>query len=289
MKVNNLEECIQDAEQTSAKVSLQINDILEKEAQPLSLLRETAQAKECKKTMRQYLEAERKRLDAAVKRRASLKRSLTTRLEAMGLGRESQRTGEKYLEEAAVKLERCRKDLAETKSCIEGQRRRIIAELQEIYPIEPIPDQPLCFTIRGLHLPNLDHHTHDPDTIAAALGHVTHLVYLLSFYIATYLRYPLQPMSSTSFICDPISVMTTPRTFPLWPKRSVPFRFEYALFLLNKDVEQLMSARGIWVLDIRHTLANLKYLLLFLGGGDLDVPLYFSSPCHFSFPPRFLG
>lgn len=144
MKANALEDCIQDAEKTTAQISKQINDILERESRPMSLIRETAQARESQKTIRQYLVSERKRLDAAVRHRASLKQSLAARREAMSIGRENQRTGEKYLQEAATKLERCRRDLAETRVGLEGQRRRIIGELQVIYPVE---------SVRFFHLP----------------------------------------------------------------------------------------------------------------------------------------
>lgn len=128
-----------------------------------------------------------------------------------------------------------------------------------------MPNHPLAFTIRSLPLPNTHHEDADADTVSAALGYVAHVAYLLSFYLGTYLRYPLQPLSSSSFVRDPISVIAGARTFPLWVKGSVYFRFEYAIFLLNKDLEQLMSSQGLWVMDIRHTLPNLKYLLLFVS------------------------
>ncbi|KAG0127108.1 hypothetical protein HOY82DRAFT_580749 [Tuber indicum] len=263
MKLNNLEDCIQDAEQTSAKVSDQINAILERESSSMSLLREASQARESRKTLQGYLALEKKRLNAAIRKRESLRQSLRVRREAMAAGREAQRTGENYLREAAVGLERCKKDLGETKKGIETQRRRIVEDLQTVYPVEPVPNHPLSFTIRSLPLPNSHHEDADADAISAALGYVAHVAYLLSFYLGTYLRYPLQPQCSNSFVRDPISVIAGARTFPLWVKGSVYFRFEYAIFLLNKDLEQLMSSQGLWVMDIRHTLPNLKYLLLF--------------------------
>ncbi|KAG0640317.1 hypothetical protein HOY80DRAFT_959534 [Tuber brumale] len=272
MKLNNLEDCIQDAEQTSAKVSNQINAILERESSSMTLLREVSQARESMKTLQGYLALERRRLNAAVKKQETLRQSLRMRRRAMAAGREAQRTGENYLKEAAVGLERCKKNLGETKKGIEIQRRRIVEDLQTVYPVEPVPNHPLSFTIRSLPLPNAHHEDADADAISAALGYVAHVAYLLSFYLGTYLRYPLQPQCSSSFVRDPISVIAGARTFPLWVKGSVYLRFEYAIFLLNKDLEQLMSSQGLWVMDIRHTLPNLKYLLLFVssntGSGD---------------------
>jgi hypothetical protein len=138
-----------------------------------------------------------------------------------------------------------------------------------------VPNHPLSFTIRGLPLPNSDFESSDvdEDTVAAALGHVAHLVYLLSFYLSTPLLYPVQPQSSTSFIRDPVSLMPGPRTFPLYAKASVYYRFDYAVFLLNKDIEQLMSRYALKALDIRHTLPNLKYLLYVLAAGQGELPV----------------
>lgn len=38
-------------------------------------------------------------------------------------------------------------------------------------------------------------------------------------------------------------------------------RFEYAVFLLNKDVEQLMNATGLSVKNLRHTLGNILSII----------------------------
>lgn len=241
MKLSNLEDCIQDAEHTAAKVSSQIDAVLERESAGLSAMKQIAQATERRNAVRKALAAEKKRLESSIRHRENLKVSLESRKEAMALGREAQKTGEKYLDEATVKLERCRTDLEETKKGMEGQKRRIVEDLQKIYPVEPVPDQSLGFTIRGLYLPNKNHEDHDDETISAALGYTAHLVYLLSFYLGTYLRYPVQPVGSNSFIRDPISVITGARTFPLWMKGSIYFRFEYGIFLLNKDIEQVWN------------------------------------------------
>lgn len=107
-----------------------------------------------------------------------------------------------------------------------------------------MPDQSLGFTIRGLYLPNDTHEDYEDETISAALGYTAHLVYLLSFYLGTYLRYPVKHIGSKSFIQDPIGVIDGPRTFRLWMKGTVYYRFEYAIFLLNKDIEQVISPKG---------------------------------------------
>ena len=75
--------------------------------------------------------------------------------------------------------------------------------------------------------------------------------------------------------------------FPLYSKGVDTYRFEYAVFLLNKDIEmvsdsfckahwdciadlltQLMADRNLRALDMRQTLPNLKNLLLTLTNGE---------------------
>lgn len=142
-----------------------------------------------------------------------------------------------------------------------------------------VPRKPLLFTVRGLVLPNsaVEVREGDPMSIAAALGYVTHVLYLLSLYLFLPLPYPVQAHLSTSVIRDDIAMMAMispgqahQRLFPLYPKGTVPFRFDYAVFLLNKDVEFLMSRQDLKVLDLRHTLPNLKYLLYVLSSTGPD-------------------
>ncbi|KAG9889648.1 hypothetical protein KCU98_g15099, partial [Aureobasidium melanogenum] len=173
------------------------------------------------------------------------------------------------------------------KTSITQQRRRIAHDLSKIYPIAPVLNQSLAFTIRGMHLPNseaLD--TATPESLAAALGHVSHVIQLLSLYLGAVLPYPCRPRSSTSTILDPISILNTPsatskavsdeiaaRTFPLFLKGAVRFRFEYGVFLLNKDIEILLSTHlGVRVLDIRQTLPNLLYVFYCATAGDEELP-----------------
>ena len=73
------------------------------------------------------------------------------------------------------------------------------------------------------------------------------------------------------------------RDFPLFLRggATAQYRFDYAWFLLNKDIEALFAAAGrhllpggspIRVVDLRHTLPNLKYLLYVCTAGSDDVP-----------------
>ncbi|KAH0556237.1 hypothetical protein GP486_005839 [Trichoglossum hirsutum] len=274
MRLSTLDDCIQDALITREKLTSQINTILKENKASLDIVSEVSQYKESLAATNRYLAAERRQLRSATKRRAELKASLDARKEAIRKGRDAQTKARNYLEEATEKLKECGVLVEHTAEELRGQRRRICEDLMDIFPIEPVPGHPLSFTIRGLPLPNSNFESSDvdEDTIAAAFGHVAHLVYLLSFYLSTPLLYPVQLQSSTSFILDPISLMPGPRTFPLYAKASVYYRFDYAVFLLNKDIEQLMSRYALKALDIRHTLPNLKYLLYVLAAGQGELP-----------------
>jgi hypothetical protein len=150
-----------------------------------------------------------------------------------------------------------------------GQVRRICTSLMQIFPIEPIKNRTLQFTIRNIHLPNSAFSDTNRDEIAAALGFTAQLVYRLSLYLSIPLPYSIEPNQSNSYICDNISAGIAQRQFPLQPT-AASFKFEYGVFLLNKDIEFLMNRSGLRVMDIRHTLPNLKYLVFVLtAGGDL--------------------
>ncbi|KAJ9555638.1 hypothetical protein OSB04_010252 [Centaurea solstitialis] len=112
---------------------------------------------------------------------------------------------------------------------------------------------------------------------ATALGYVAHAVSLIAFYLEIPLRYPLRLGGSRTYICDyapsveptssdftSISLPSSsskPMEFPLFLEGQDTTRSAYAVFLLNKDLEQLLNFIGVESLGPRHVLANLKELL----------------------------
>ena len=62
------------------------------------------------------------------------------------------------------------------------------------------------------------------------------LVYQLSLYLSAPLPYPIDANASESSIRDPISMSLAQRKYPLQPT-SVVYKFDYGVFLLNKDIE----------------------------------------------------
>ncbi|KKA26560.1 hypothetical protein TD95_004265 [Thielaviopsis punctulata] len=144
------------------------------------------------------------------------------------------------------------------------------------------------------------------DLLSAGLGFAALLVHMLQFYLGVPLPYPIHAFGSRASIRDDISLLpdlsgaahtahadvssahTTSasaaaaaaaartREFPLYLPRggstAAQFRFEYAWFLLNKDIEILCAAHGLRLVDIRQTLPNLQYLLYVCAAGADDVP-----------------
>lgn len=112
---------------------------------------------------------------------------------------------------------------------------------------------------------------------ATALGYIAHAVLLIGSYLDVPLRYPLRMGGSHSYISDlapsvefsssdsssnPILFTNSRATeFPLFLEGQDTTRAAYAIFLLNKDIEQLLNYIGLQSLGPRHLLSNLKELV----------------------------
>lgn len=275
MRLSNLDDCIQDALATREKLTSQISTLLAQQKDERQVIQSAAQAQDSLALTNRAVSTTQKQIRAARSRRSELQDSLRARREAIRSGTASQEKSRSHLDSARndfashVSLHR------ETQSGINGQIRRICEDVLQIYPVEPVPQKALSFTIRRLPLPNATSPSLDPATTAAGLGHVAHTVHMLSLYLSAALPYPITPCGSFSTIYDPISISLqseAARTFPLYQKGAVTYRFEYGVFLLNSDIELLMSKQGIRIVDLRHTLPNIKYLLTVLTSGQGDLP-----------------
>ena len=279
MRLSNLDDCIQDALSTREKLATQISNLLEEQKQSRDTIKHASQAEEHLASTNRSITNCRKQVRLAQTRRSDLEASLEARRAAMRSGRMTQQKAQTHLESSRATLADAASNLKTTKTALSGQIRRICEDLLNIYPIESIDPKSLSYTICGLHLPNANtvspHPDTDPATIAAALGLVAHITNLLSLYLSTPIPYPPSPHGSTSTILDPISTtMPSPaaRTFPLYEKGAVTYRFEYGVFLLNSDIELLMSRQGAKMVDLRHTLPNLNYVLTVLTAGNGTLP-----------------
>ncbi|KOS21668.1 UV radiation resistance-associated protein [Escovopsis weberi] len=282
MKLANLENSIADAIETQQRIMDQINTILEQSTavEPDTAGEEVALAQK-------YLILQRRANKQAKKEREERRESLRRRRAAIAQGRELQAQAERDITDNREKLETSRGLLEQTQRHIRGQRRRICSDLADIFPIIPIPNQPpLSFQICGITLPNSIYdgptaRSLNEDVLSAGLGVVTLLTQHLQYYLSCSLPYPLTPFGSRSHTRDDISLLekdqTSRRDFPLYLPRggstAGQWRFEYAWFLLNKNIETLCASQGLKVVDIRHTLPNLKYLLYVCSAGTDEVPL----------------
>lgn len=280
LRLSNLDECIQDALITREKLTAQVNNLLKEQKQELETINAASQAQESLAATKRAISAVRIALKATQIRRSSLQASLETRRAAIRSGNSSREKSQSALALVQQQISSYTSLLQATATEVSGQIRRVCEDLLRIYPIEPTSEKPFLFTIRGLPLPNASSPSSssldgDPAATAAALSWVAHITHLLSLYLSTPIPYPPTVYGSTSSILDPISISLhslTARTFPLYQKGSIPFRFEYGVFLLNTNIELLMSRQGLRMLDKRHTLPNLKYLFYVLTVGKGEAP-----------------
>ncbi|KAG6317781.1 hypothetical protein E4U22_005924 [Claviceps purpurea] len=291
MKLANLESSVQDAMETQRKIMQQINAILdESPADP------NPAANEATASAVKYVSMQRRANMAAETKRHDLRKSLRSRREAIAQGRRVQALAEADIQNNSEKLAASVELVQQTEQQIHGQRRRICSELCDMFPITPIPNAPpLSFQICGLPLPNSVYDAATAkvigeDVLSGALGLVALLTRHLSFYLASPLPYPLSVYGSRSYARDDISHIpdTQPqrqpqrqrqrqrREFPLYLPRGGStigqWRFEYGWFLLNKNIEALCASEGLKVVDIRHSLPNLKYLLYVCSAGTDEMP-----------------
>ncbi|KAJ3827637.1 UV radiation resistance protein and autophagy-related subunit 14-domain-containing protein [Lentinula raphanica] len=144
-------------------------------------------------------------------------------------------------------------------------RTSLISTLAYLFPIDLRSSAELLFTILDVPLPIpasptdpapplsfLNHPEVNEETVATALGYVALLVHLLSAYLGHVLVYPITFIGSRSMIRDGISAMVGPRMFPLFSKGVDTYRFEYAVFLLNKDIElvSIYYAGAVYVVEL---------------------------------------
>jgi UV radiation resistance-associated gene protein len=280
MRLSTLERSIQDALVTQETLQQQINDMI---AQSRDERTELDQARERLSLVDKYVSAEQKAIKNSSEQVEKLQASIVSRREKMAQGRSLMDKTDQDMNSALEKLFADKERSAKVTDDIRGQRRRICEDLNTIFKIEPVPNgKPLQFQILGISLPNAEDYGSavvsgaDEDALSAALGHAALLTHHLQFYLKAPLPYPITFCGSRSYITDDISIIQdSVRDFPLYLPRggsAAQFRFDYGWFILNKDIETLCAAQGLKVMDIRHTLPNLKYLLYVCSAGTDELP-----------------
>jgi UV radiation resistance-associated gene protein len=295
LRLAKLDDSIQDALATRNKLAADLEALMQSNTEALQERDKVLEASDRLKTI-DYAKKTVERQVSKARQACEEKRSaLRSRRELMAEDLESRSTQQQEMETSRSEIPTLKDEHRIKLKAIQAQRRRITSDLDAIFPITPIPNTSLAFTIRDIHLPTSDTlDSENPEKLAASLGYVSHILLLLSSYLSIPLPYPVTSRSSTSTIHDPISVLQTKtnpstlrsaspsqleahdkalRTYPLFPAGVPRFRFEYAVFLLNKNIQLLLEqAYNIRVLDIRHTLPNLKYLFYVATAGEGELP-----------------
>jgi hypothetical protein len=276
MRLSTLDDCIQDALVTRDRIADEIESILEANKDSISAIEQVPETEEALRTVQAAVNAEKRRVNAVRRRRDELQANLRSRREKIQAGRDLQNEVNTNLPEQQAMCKEIRESIEKTGEDITGQRRRVCEDLLRLFPIEPVPGKAFAFTIRGLLLPNSEFDDVKEDVTTAALSYVAQVVSQLSPYLSIILPYPITLHGSTSTIHDPLALgqsnQNNPRTYPLYMKGVVRYRFEYGVFLLNKNIEILSNSLGLRPIDIRQTLPNLKYLLYVATAGKGELP-----------------
>ncbi|ANB11414.1 UV radiation resistance-associated gene protein [Sugiyamaella lignohabitans] len=279
MKLNNLEECIADAQATITSVSEAITEKLRPyDSNLLILSKRRSELEQKHSRIKNRIDRETQATKTILQQINDQKKSIQARKLKLSQEMGLQKEAKMFLTNETATLTIQKQEIHSQVQLATVELARISTCLQEIFPIERRRGSSsnndkrgeFSFTICGLDLPDataaaIATRLYDEDEIAAAYGLVTQLVYLLSCYIGVPLRYPVQAYGSQSFVVDPISAIQGSRSFPLWTKGSIFYRFEYGVYLFHKDIEQLVNSASLPVVDLRHTLANIKNLLLVLS------------------------
>lgn len=281
MKLSNLQACIVDAENTKNDAATHISALLNKKPVLFALRKQRQQQQHKLLLTKQRLAEEQSRIAALTFKVQQTKAAMQARKDYITRQLAKQRVARRESAAMESSISTDKIVISDDRVQAQLQRARIVNDLNVIFPINPIPSLSFKFTICGVPLPDYsnqqpsgpqisrsivkDFGVSEDDLIAASYGFAAQLLTLLSYYLGVPLRYPVQPYGSQSFIIDPISAIQGSRTFPLWTRGSLYFRFQYASFLFNKNIEQLMCSQAMGVADLKPTLANLKNLLLVLS------------------------
>ena len=271
MQLANLDECIQDAIKVRGRIEIDVNELLSGQSTSRDQTRSLQAQRERVLSAQHAAETVRRQNIVLRRRNDEMRESLRGRRQALLAGRQPDKEDTLQQQKQREHLSTLRDSLRRTSDESNGQIRRIGEEIQTVFPIEPVRNKALQFTIRNIFLPNSTFDDTNRDEISAALGFTAQVIYQLSLYLLCSLPYPLSPNASNSTIWDPVSAGLAQRRYPLYPT-SVAYKFEYGVFLLNKNIEFVMNKVGLRVLDIRHTLPNLKYLLYVLTAGSGELP-----------------
>jgi len=304
MKLKTLVECIDDAVDTQRRIAHQIETMLA--APPLETInRARAQAQTLHRISDEKARLAREIARLQHDREATIGRQ-QARQHAFAQARLEQRdrSAEPASLRHAITASAARR--APLQAGLRAQAARVAEALLAIFPIAaagPRRRGAPELAIRGLALPHarafeaLTAPPADEPQIAAALGFVATVLQCLGRTLLLHAPYPVRVFGSASAVADEITSAREleasrlgaavasaraggyaeggaggSRTFPLYARGADLARFRYAVYLLNRDLEELAAKCGLRVVDVRDTLANARFLLDAIAGGAGDLP-----------------
>ncbi|KAJ6519293.1 hypothetical protein C8R45DRAFT_17210 [Mycena sanguinolenta] len=279
-KLVMLQSSIQDNQGSLSDIVREIDKVLEGDV-TAALKREVSERESLVQGLRKNVAAVYDQSEILKEKIELRRQQLLERREMLTLAQELRNDELAGTDESEELVSTARSELVSLRSRFTPTRTTLISTLSTIFPIDLISPPDLLYAILDVPLP-IPLTASDPapplvlpahkdvteDAVATALGYVAQVVQLLAAYLGKGLVYPITCIGSRSMIRDGISAMVGPRMFPLFSKGVDTYRFEYGVFLLNKDIELLMADRELRALDMRHTLPNLKNLLLTLTDGE---------------------
>ena len=157
------------------------------------------------------------------------------------------------------------------------RRRELVGELYKAFSItagEHPREGTKIYRILGMWLPPLTPPlgilTHEN---TAALGYVAAVLHALSKYLDVPLRHKVVPKSSRSIIYEYSERDRAVADYPLYSAKGVLREdTEYAVWLLNKNIEQLCQTYAVPIYDFAQTLFNLRELIEAFIRGDVVSP-----------------
>ncbi|EIW69486.1 hypothetical protein TREMEDRAFT_73876 [Tremella mesenterica DSM 1558] len=296
----NLQAVIADTEREIAQVQRKINALLLADTDNSALRREVEERSGRIRWLKKaIMEVEKSTMEA--QSRVSLEQEeMERRRENLARAEEADEIRRSGMEELHSEVKSIQQETQALRPAIHLLRSQHVQTLDSLFPIVPLNPSTLLYSILEVPLPIPsspeepappltmptgvlpDGMKIDERTTSAALGYVAMVVHLLDQLKGTEggLPYPVTCAGSRSLVKDAVSVMQGPRSFPLYARGVERYRFEYAVYLLNKNIEMLMQEADIRLVELRHTLPNLKNLLLTLSSPEpppLPIPMIASS------------
>ncbi|XP_030216241.1 UV radiation resistance-associated gene protein [Gadus morhua] len=261
LRLHTAQRAIKQTQVTVQKIGKEIEEKLRTTAACTERKKERECMELCLGVLRSELQRQRKALGRETDQRQKERAQLNKKEEAFSFQRQSLEEEKESLAKQQKECTAKREQFLKSNAQLTFRCRQLLSELSYIYPITVANQSD--YVICGVKLPNSeDFQAKDDGSVAVALGYTAHLVLMVSCFLQIPLRYPVIHKGSRSSIKDTITDRLTEkeREFPLYP-RGERFHFEYAVYLLNKNIAQLRYQHSLSTPDLSQTLPNLRNFL----------------------------